>query len=83
MQWVCGGQITLFERRVDGVVHVLVDDGGPYERTMREAVDALDRGETIELVNIVTGKVLSTIASQDDCYVEKRASGVTERELNE
>ena len=82
VSWATGGQTLLLERDRAGTVYVLPDDGGPEELRMQELVAALDRGESVDLVNIVTGKVLSTMELTDDGYVERLAPGVQESELD-
>lgn len=82
VQWASAGQTLLLERDRTGTVYVLPDDGGPREKKMRELVATLDRGETVELVNCVTGKVLSILEFTKDGYVERLAEGVTNEELN-
>jgi CRP-like cAMP-binding protein len=82
IRWTAAGQTLLLERDRAGTVYVLPDDGGPEEKRMHELVEALDRGETIELVNSGTGKVLSTMELTDDGYVERLAPGVVVRELD-
>ena len=82
MRWAGAGQTLLLERDKKGTVYVLPHDGGLHERKMLDIVAALDRGETVELVNCVTGRVLSTLELTRDGYVERLAEGVPAHKLN-